>query len=152
MKTIDKQQQKYQLIRKYHTLCGKLGMSDGQRTEMLIRNYNVESSKELGVSQLIDLCDKLNREASPAEFAELDKWRKRVLASVGGYLKVANVKGVSLDYIKAVVCRAADAESFNKISAERLKSIYYGFKQKQKDFESAGVTAEEMVREIGRMN
>lgn len=146
------QQQRYQLIRKYHAICGKLGMSADQRTEMLIRNYNVESSKELSVSQLIDLCDKLNREASPAEFAELDKWRKRVLASVGGYLKVAGVRGCSLDYVKAVACRASEAESFNKISKERLKSLYYGFKQKQKDFESAKVTAEEVWMGIAEMN
>lgn len=153
MKTIDKQQQqRYQLIRKYHAICGKLAFTDEQRKDMLITAYGVESSKQLSISQLIDLCDRLNREASPAEFAELDKWRKRALASVGGFLQVANVKGCSMDYIKAVACRSAGVESFNKIPTERLKTVYYGFKQKQKDFQSAKITSEDIVREIGIMN
>ena len=57
-----KTKQHYQLIRRYHTICNVLGLDEERRKEMLLLNFCVESSKELSITQLIEMCDRLNRE------------------------------------------------------------------------------------------
>ena len=42
----------------------------------------------------------------------------------------------NIDKIKAIACRAAEANSFNEIPRERLNNLYYAFLIKQKDFKS----------------
>jgi hypothetical protein len=74
---------------------------------------------------------------------EFDLWRKRVMASVGGWLSIltpgpspqgegsAAVQDNS-ERIKAIACRAAGRKGFNEITLSELRAIYYEFINKQK--------------------
>lgn len=73
------------LIKKFHTLLRAAGMDDEDK-ETILHNYGVKSSKELSISDLTIICDKLYAMSNP-KLMELNKLRKRVMASIGGYLR-----------------------------------------------------------------
>ena len=58
-------------------------------------------------------------------------WRKRVMASVGGWLKLCHIQH-SEDTIKAIATRAAKRKFFNEITVSELRAIYAEFNNKQK--------------------
>ncbi len=119
------------LLKKYHTLCGQLGLSDDTRRAMLYRSYNAISSTDLSAQQLIDICGLMERELNP-ELAELDKWRKRLIKSIDAFLELVG-KQKNIAIIKAIGCRAAKRENFNDIPKEQLRSLYSAFTRAQKD-------------------
>ena len=130
------------LIRRYHTLCSRLGMDRDDRTAMLAA-YEVESSTQLSARQLEDICDKLDKQLHP-DLAQLDTWRKRVMASVGGWLRLIG-REQNAQVIKAIACRATQHENYNDIPVDRLRNLYYSFLNKQKDLKRVGeITAEEL--------
>lgn len=124
------QKQKNFLLRKFHSMLGEAGIdTEGKRA--MLSAYGVESSKELDAHQLLDICNKLEYQLTP-NAAELDKWRKRLIASIGGWLRALG-KEQSITKIKAIACRAAGKKHFNRIGLERLRSLYYAFNKKTKD-------------------
>ena len=129
MATIMDQQQKW-LLKKFHTLCTKLGMKDFEK-RALIESFGVESSKDLDNHQLIDLVHTLEMKVNP-KAGEGDQLRKRVIAAIGGWLRVSG-REESLDLIKGIACRATGYDSFNKIPNERLRNIYCAFSKKTQD-------------------
>ncbi len=141
MATVTAQQQKW-LLRKFHTLCSKLNMTADMKLDLL-SGYGVESSKDLSNSELLEICDKLNGILNP-EDAKIDKMRKRVIAAIGGWLKTVGKDG-GIDYIKGIACRAAEAENFNKIPADRLTNIYNMFVKKQRDAKAVNVICDEIT-------
>lgn len=66
---------------------------------------------------------------------ELDVWRKRLIASVGGWLTATGKQG-GMEVIKAIACRAAQKDDFNAIPKQQLVSLYNAFVQKQKDLKT----------------
>ena len=132
-KTIIEKQEK-QLRAKLHVIKNKIGMSNEEYSLMLFDNFKVQSSVDLNAHQLIDLIYSLEKQTSP-EVAELDKWRKRVMAAIGGYLKVSGQKN-TIEIIKAVACRASEYKRFNEIPKQRLIDVYSAFKNKQKTYEN----------------
>ena len=129
MATIMDQQQKW-LLKKFHTLCTKLGMKDCEK-KALIESFGVESSKDLDNHQLIDLVHTLEMKANP-KAGEGNQLRKRVIAAIGGWLRVSG-REENLDLIKGIACRATGYDSFNKIPNERLRNIYCAFSKKTQD-------------------
>ncbi|WP_290455674.1 hypothetical protein, partial [Paramuribaculum intestinale] len=121
MATVTAQQQKW-LLKKFHTLCARLNM-DADMKLALISGYGVESSKDLTNAELLELCDHLNEILNP-EDAKTDKMRKRVIAAIGGWLRMIGKGDEGINYIKGVACQAAKTDNFNKISLERLTTIY----------------------------
>lgn len=138
MATVTAQQQKW-LLRKFHTLCTRLNM-DAEMKLALISGYGVESSKDLTNAELLELCDKLNGILNP-ESEKIDKVRKRVIASIGGWLRMIGKGDEGIGYIKGVACQAAKVDNFNKITLERLTTIYNMFLRKQKDAKSVNEVA-----------
>ncbi len=129
------EKQKNGLIKKFHTLLGKNGIgADGK--EAILSGYGVESSKDLEISELVDICEILDKKANPS-FYDADVWRKRVIAAIGGYLRSMG-KEQNIDLIKSIACRAASRDRFNDIPTERLKSLYNAFKHRKNDVEFAG--------------
>lgn len=61
-----------------------------------------------------------------------DKWRKRLIAAIGGYLSLKGERA-DIDRIKAVACRAAKKTDFNRIGASQLRSLYNAFCKQQND-------------------
>jgi hypothetical protein len=81
-----------------------------------------------------------------AALAELDRWRRRVIAAVSSYHREMGVdifakeyklcstaeKAQRIRYAKGTAERAA-GKDFDRIPPERLHSLYYGFLRKAKD-------------------
>ena len=144
MATVTAQQQKW-LLRKFHTLCTRLNM-DAEMKLALISGYGVESSKDLTNAELLELCDKLNDILNP-EDAKRDKMRKRVIAAIGGWLRLIGKGNEGVDYIKSIACRAAKTEKFNQISYDRLTTLYNMFLKRQKDAKAVNEVAGQIAYE-----
>lgn len=144
MATVTAQQQKW-LLKKFHTLCARLNM-DADMKLALISGYGVESSKDLTNAELLELCDHLNEILNP-EDAKTDKMRKRVIAAIGGWLRMIGKGDEGINYIKGVACQAAKVDNFNKILLERLTTIYNMFLRKQKDAKSVNEVAGQIAYE-----
>ena len=56
---------KQRLIRQYHILIARLGMTDDEAHDMLDAAYGVRSSKELNTLQLTEICRMLEAQLSP---------------------------------------------------------------------------------------
>ena len=141
---MDKQQK--QLLKKFHALLGKAGIGQ-EGKEAILSSYGVESSRDLTARELLDVCDKLAMRADP-QLAELDRYRKRLIAAIFGYYK-AYGREASMNEVKAVACRAAKCDAFNSIAKERLISLYYAFKNKQKDIEAVNdIAFEDMIDNV----
>ena len=112
------------LIIKFQTLVNVNKMSESDK-EALLSSYGVESSKELTDRDLIDIINKLTSKES----YEADQWRKRVMASIGAWLRSQNRED-NANYIKAIACQATGYSNFNKIPINRLVAVYYEFIRK----------------------
>lgn len=66
---------------------------------------------------------------------ELDQWRKRLIASIGGWMQLSGKEG-GIEAIKAIACRAAGKSDFNDIPKGKLVSLYNAFLQKQNDLQT----------------
>ena len=149
MQTFIETEQK-KLVKKFHVLLGKANIGqDGK--EAILESYGVESSRDLSAIDLLDICEKLSEEADP-KLGEYNKWRKRLMASIGGWTralgKVPSDPTKGGEMIKAIACRAARRERFNDIPLEQLRSLYYAFAKKQKDI---AMTEEMTSDEINRL-
>lgn len=121
------------LLKKYHTLAGQLGMTDEDK-RALLSQYNVKSSVDLSQHELVDVCACLSREIERRDgHQSMDALRKRLIAVVGKYLTACGKFNVDIAYIKATACRAAGIREFNRIPRERLRSLYGAFALKLKD-------------------
>lgn len=141
MQTLMDRQQKL-LLRKFHTMCGKAGIGEEEKREILAA-YGVVSSRELSARELLDICDRIDRMMRP-DVAELDAARKRLIAAIFGWRKAMG-QSSNMNEVKAIACRAAQAKYFNAIPLERLRSLYSAFGKKTKDLEFVEkLTADEL--------
>ncbi len=62
---------------------------------------------------------------------KLDRKRKGVIKAIFRWLELRGVTNASMDYVKAIACRAAKADSFNRISPDALARVYAEFCRKQ---------------------
>lgn len=151
---METEQKKY--LKRFHTLLGKAGVSQ-EGKDAILESYGVESSRDLSAKDLLDICNKLAMQADPA-MAQMDKWRKWVIASIGGWRRVmgrsvalcsTDAAGSEINMIKAIACRASRRDRFNEIPLEQLRSLYYAFKHKQEDLETVcSITNEELMRNV----
>lgn len=144
MATIQQGQQKW-LLRKFHTLCTRNGMSTDQKLA-LIGSYGVISSKDMTNRQLFEACELLESAINP-EAEKLSKTRKRVMAAIGGWLSLIG-KEADAEYIKTIACRAAGVENFNRISLGRLTNLYNMFCKKQKDARQVNAVCGRIAYEV----
>lgn len=101
------------ILKKFHTLCNVLGLTDNEK-HAIVNSYGVESSRDMDTHDLIDVCAKLSEQANrKAGHGETDKLRKRVMASIGAYLKAIGRES-NATVIKGIACRASGYEDFNK--------------------------------------
>lgn len=121
--------QKNALLRKYHALLRKAGVSNEEKM-VLLASYGVESGKDMSVYELTELCHKLDMRTNKSA-EEANKWRKRVMAAIGGYLRAMG-QDSNANVITAIACRASRYDSFNKIPVDQLRSVYNAFKNRAK--------------------
>lgn len=129
MTTVTDQQHKW-LLRKFHSLCNRLGL-DAETKLAMIDGYGVESSKDMSNAELTELCRRLEQSLDP-DGAKREQLKRRVMGAIGGWLRLIG-KESDLNYIKSVACRAAGVDYFNKIPTEKLRNIYSLFLKKQRD-------------------
>lgn len=137
MKTMDDLHRK--VLRKFHTLCGMAGMTAEEKLA-LVGSYGVESSADIDMHDLIDICHTLDRQIN----GDVDRLRKRVIAAIGGWLRMTG-REESMELIKGIACRASGYGSFNKIPKERLRNLYSAFSNKRKDFEEVDAVVGQMM-------
>ncbi|MFV0269442.1 hypothetical protein [Maribellus mangrovi] len=138
---MDKEKNRY--LKRFHTLLSKVDGDKDMIKETILDSFGVQSSRDLNAHELLEACAALEGELSPRT-ADYDKWRKRLIGAIGGWLKAMN-KESNIDLIKAIACRAAGVDNFNRIPIERLRSLYHAFRNKQKDLRFVdGVTREEL--------
>lgn len=143
MQTTSEKQEKY-LRRRFHILLGQAGFTDDDKLDLLAP-FGVESSLDLNAHELLELCITVEQFLNP-EAAELDKLRKRLIASIGAWLRALGKKE-EIGVIKAVACRAAKQKHFNRIPKDRLISLYNAFSKKRNDLKFAEkVTREELTK------
>lgn len=132
------------LLKKFHTLCSVLGLTDDQKKDIL-SSWGVESSRDLTQHQLIDICAKLSEQVNHKDgTASLDKLRKQVIAAIGSWLReTCQSQGISK--IKGIACRATGYSEFNKIPRERLRNLIATFNNKTKDKKSVDALASAML-------
>lgn len=121
---------KNKLIKKYHILIGKVGMSDEDK-QTLLAQWNVTTSKDMSIDQLLQLCNLLEKFTSPEE-SELAKWQKWARDMVKSYGKSLGMTYTDA-YAEAIICRSTGKKSFGSISKNRLVGIYNQFKKAKSD-------------------
>lgn len=132
------------LLKKFHTLCSVLGLTDDQKKDIL-SSWGVESSRDLTQHQLIDICAKLSEQVNHKDgTASLDKLRKQVIAAIGSWLRESEQEQ-SIGKIKGIACRATGYSDFNKIPRERLRNLIATFNNKVKDTRSVNELANAMM-------
>ena len=144
------EKQKKGLIKKLHTLCGQIGLSEEDRRYILINNYSVQSSRDLEYKDLVELCNRLELDANP-QLKKLDENRKRLIASIGAWLRAMSLPE-NIRAIKSVACRASKRESFNDIPLEQPRSLYAAFNKKRKDLEAVEFMTEEQIELLSLQN
>lgn len=141
------------LLRKFHTLCGRLGLTDAEK-RVIVESFGVDSSKDIDTHDLINICASLSARLAGGKIEKMDKLRKRVIAAIGGYLRATRHES-SIETIKSIACRATGYADFNKIPAERLQNVYNTFRNKQKDIDAVErLTIELLIQgmETGRVS
>lgn len=143
MKTtmIDKEKTRY--IRRFKTLLNE-GRIDRNAELAMLSAYGVESCKDMNVYELIELCQKVELMIDP-ELARMDKLRKNALASISGYLELMGRQTTSWEYKKAIACRSAKVENFNRITEGALHDIIGEFNRKQRVRKSAREIKDELA-------
>ncbi len=132
-KTMDKIHR--DLLKKFHTLCNVLQMSDVDK-QSIVTSYGVESSRDIDTHDLINICAKLSEQINCSSGnSDLDKLRKRAMASIGNYLRSSG-RASNANIIKGIACRATGYEEFNRIPCERLRNLIGAFNNKVMDIES----------------
>lgn len=144
-----KEKQEKGLLKKFHTLCGKAGMNQDDK-DAILASYGATSSKELDYIQLMEICTRLEKQADP-KLNQLDENRKRLMASVGGWLRLMGVPS-NASKIKAIACRAAQRADFNEIPLEQLRSLYAAFNKKQRDLKQVEQMTDEMIDYLSLLN
>ncbi len=122
------------LLKRFHTLCGIAGV-DNDAKQVILAQYGVESSKDLTNYELIEVCNRLDKQASPA-FQEKDMWRKRLINAIGRYLEASGKDKSDIEMIKSIACRAAQTAYFNQIPLDRLRSLYNAFSKRTSDLKA----------------
>lgn len=91
------------------------------------------SVKELSNNEFNELINYLKKPKQATNNSEMDKLRKRVIASIFGFFKMVD-KQVNIGYVKAIAVRASgkDIDDFNKIPKTKLQAIYNMFLNYQK--------------------
>lgn len=144
------------LIRRFHILLSKYKISN-EAKEALLAGFGAESSTELGVNDLLQLCEAIEKQFTPGS-DELDKLRKRLMASIYGWRKALGCVTTATE-VKAIACRAADVPEgygvdirFNTIPKEKLNSLYYAFSKKQKDISIVSDMTDELMNKLTILN
>lgn len=130
---------KGQLIKEFHTLLNLYGV-DTIGKEAILSSYGVESTSDLTILQLREICGRIRAIKGGIMTDEnhaLTKARQCVLVAIGKYLAAkgdipaTGWKIQEWNIIKGVAKRAAQGD-FNSIPLSKLRGITYEFNKQRK--------------------
>lgn len=153
---MNNEQEKKMLIRRLHALRSVHGMSQSQY-DALLDGFGVESSREMTCGQLQDACRMIVEAYGGGDPKEAVRRRLiatacRMLAGiVKGWGEMGD--GERVEYAKTVACRAAGLgrwddhgrDNYNRLTAERMRSLCYAFNKRAKDMDRAVEVALEVM-------
>lgn len=94
-----------------------LGLSRGRTTHLsALNDEEWQALMRLGQTSTTD----------EQRVADADRWRKRVMAAIGGWLRLQG-KPQGAVYIIGIAERSAGGTPFNAIRVSKLRAIYYEF-------------------------
>ena len=149
------------LVKKFHTLLSKYAIRNEDKLTIL-GTYGVETSLDLTIDQLVQVCDVLQRGMprchEEEKQQEFDKLRKRLIASIFGWRKSLGCT-TDMTLVKAIACRAAEVPEgyalsvrFNSIPVEKLRSLYNAFGHMAKDMSKVKEMNQEMIDKLTTLN
>ena len=141
---------KKQLIREFHILLHRLGIDETGK-EGILAGYGVESSTELDVAALTEICDRLHEEARkrglektpPGPLSEGEKERKRLKVAIGkllaaqGKIKADGWGLAEWNLIAGTACRAAKVSRMDDIPTSKCRGLIYEFNKQREGIEAA---------------
>lgn len=137
------------LLKRFHTLCTKAQISVDEKYT-IVGSYGHESSRDMTNSELVSACSFLENQIYP-DIEKMDHCRKRVLASIGGWLRLTG-RGNNTEMAKAIAVRASGYAKFNDIPMGSLVSLYNAFLKKQKDWNKVGKVVNEDLEKLTHLN
>lgn len=143
-----REQEKRKMVVRFHALLREAGVDEEGKRDLL-SGYGVESSRALTEEQLSGLI----RWVEENLLGKCDRLRKRVLRAVCQFCEAVETAGWSertdeerIAYAKRIVCRASGVDNFNRIGADRLRSVAYAFEKQKRDMERVVEEAGRIVR------
>lgn len=137
---------KQRLIRQYHILIARLGMTDDEAHDMLDAAYGVRSSKELNTLQLCEICRVLEAQLSPDQKPKPknrhDQAKTRAKAACGhllamqGKIPEKNWGPKEWDTIMGTLYNAAGKRDFNILNTQELVALSFEFNKQRKALEA----------------
>lgn len=136
-------------------MCVKQGIDDETRAELAYQFSTCRTTHigELKSTEAAELIGRLKQNQNSTD-TSMDVWRKRLMAAVGAYLRAFNYTE-NPAAIKAIACRAAgmpNADCFNQIPADRLRSLYNAFCQRNRDMKEVKQMDADLTAAMAVMN
>lgn len=130
-------------IRELHVLMRQCNIDEDGK-QAIYASYHVESSKDMNLAEIRELCNKLHEmlqkdgnEKRPAD-TPLDRQRRSTKVAVGKLLAAqGKIPGsgwgiVEWNLIRGTVCRAAGVDDFNAIPMSKLRGLTFEFNKQAK--------------------
>ena len=120
-------------LKKLMTLLSLEGLTN-QRDEIIYQftNGRTTSARQLQQTELDELCAVLDKNT-----LKLDQKRKRCIRAQFAVFEMMN-KQVTMDYVKACICRRAKVDNINEITSGKLDNIYNALLDAQKQLRFSG--------------
>jgi hypothetical protein len=121
--------------RKFYALLAQMPYNEKEELVLQFTNNRTDSLSAMSDAEfgammaMMEGFVKANTLAAHAP--DMDTWRKRVMAAIGGWLRMCNTTHTA-DSIKAIACRASGRKAFNDITLSELRAVYAEFNNKQK--------------------
>jgi hypothetical protein len=150
--------------RKFYALLGQLntGGQDDFKEMMVLqfsggRTEHVSAMKKTEYAAMMVALES-KAASDKGDFAAYDTWRKRVIAVIGAWLKSRQLTGdpqgdqSSCHLIKAIACRAAGVDEFNRIPLNKLRALYGEWCGKNKISVETGALMGEVDVRLAQLN
>ena len=137
------------MIRDLHVQVRRLGITE-VGYEGILAGYGVDSSTELDVPELTEICDRLHEEArkkgleSPLPpFEKGERERRRLKVAIGkllaaqGKIKADGWGVAEWNLIAGTACRAAKVSRMDDIPASKCRGLIYEFNKQREGIEAA---------------
>lgn len=149
------------LVKRFHTLLSKYSIRNEDKLSILSA-YGVESSLDLSIDELVKVCEAIEKTFGGKDAEkeqDLDKWRKRLIASIFAWRKSMGTPTDNMNLVKAIACRAAEVPEgyalnmrFNSIHVSDLRSLYNSFLKMSKNMGKVQEMTQEMIDRLTTLN